>query len=88
MSTNPELEAELSSNMEELREAGVGSEAERLAEILENPDAALPAGDAPVEISDAARQRTDEVLAPAEEAREAFAKAGDMKDVEPGGGAG
>ena len=67
MSTNPELEAELSSNMDELREAGVGSEAERLAEILENPDAALPAGDAPVEISDSAQRRTDEVLAPADE---------------------
>ena len=68
--------------MEELREAGVGEEAEHLAEILENPDAAVATGDAPVEISDAARQRTDEVLAPAEEAREAFAKAGDMKEVD------
>ena len=71
MSTNPELENELAANMEELKEAGVGDEAERLAEILENPDAALPAGDAgdaPVEISGAAQQRTDEVLAPAKEA--------------------
>jgi hypothetical protein len=91
MSTNPELESELSSHMDELREAGVGSEAEHLAEILENPDAALdaalPAGDAPVEISGAAQQRTDEVLAPAKEAREAFAKAGDMKETEPPAGA-
>ena len=90
MSTNPELEAELSSNMEELREAGVGSEAERLAEILENPDAAVAGvagGNAPVEISDAAQQRTDDVLAPAEEARAAFAKAGDMEETEPPGGA-
>jgi hypothetical protein len=87
VSTNPELEAELSSNMEELREAGVGSEAERLAEILENPDAAVPAGGAPVEISDAAQQRTDDVIAPAEEARAAFAKAGDMKETEPPSGA-
>jgi hypothetical protein len=73
--------------MEELQEAGVGDEAERLAEILENPDAALPAGDAPVEISGAAQQRTDDVLAPAEEARAAFAKAGDMKETEPPGAA-
>ena len=91
MSTNPELEAELSSNMEELREAGVGDEAERLAEILENPDAAVPAGDAPggapVEISDAAQQRTDDVIAPAEEARAAFAKAGDIEETEPPSGA-
>jgi hypothetical protein len=82
VSTNPELEAELSAHMDELREAGVGGEAEHLAEILENPDAAVPAGDPPVEISEAARQRTDDVLAPAEEAREAFAKAGDMKEVD------
>jgi hypothetical protein len=87
VSTNPELESELSSHMDELREAGVGSEAEHLAEILENPDAALPAGGAPVEISDAAQTRTDQVLAPAEEAREAFAKAGDMKETEPPAGA-
>jgi hypothetical protein len=84
MSTNPELEAELSSHMEELREAGVGSEAEHLADILENPEAAVPAGEAPVEISEAAQQRTDEVIAKAEEARAAFAKAGDMEEVEPG----
>ena len=86
MSTNPELEAELSSNMEELREAGVGDEAEHLAEILDNPDAAVAPSDtpvdAPVEISHSAQQRTDEVLAPAKEAREAFAKAGDMKEVD------
>jgi hypothetical protein len=87
VSTNPELESELSSHMDELREAGVGDEAEHLAEILENPDAALPAGDAPVEISGAAQQRTDDVIAPAEEARAAFAKAGDMKETEPPSGA-
>ncbi|HMC08051.1 MAG TPA: hypothetical protein VKL22_01825 [Actinomycetota bacterium] len=81
MSTNPELENELAANMEELKEAGVGDEAERLAEILENPDAALPAGgSAPVEVSEAARQRTDEVIAKAEEARAAFAEAGDLKE--------
>jgi hypothetical protein len=83
MSTNPEsespeLEAELTSDMDELREAGVGPEAERLAEILENPDAAVPP---PVEVSEGAQQRTDEVIAKAEEARAAFAKAGDMKPV-------
>ena len=87
MSTNPELEAELSSNMEELREAGVGDEAEHLAEILDNPDAAVSPGDAPVEISDAAQQRTDDVIAPAEEARAAFARAGDMQETEPPSGA-
>ena len=81
MSTNPELEAELSSHMDELREAGAGEEAEHLAEILENPDAAVPAEEAPVEVSDEARQRTDEVIAKAEEARAAFAKAGEMKEV-------
>ena len=42
MSTNPELESQLSSHMDELREAGAGGEAERLAEIIENPDAAVP----------------------------------------------
>jgi hypothetical protein len=73
--------------MEELREAGVGDEAERLAEILDNPDAAVPVGDSAVEISDAAQQRTEDVLAPAEEARAAFAKAGDMKEAEAPGGA-
>jgi hypothetical protein len=87
VSTNPELEAELSSNMEELREAGVGDEAEHLAEILDNPDAAVSVGDAPVEISDAAQQRTDDVIAPAEEARAAFARAGDMQETEPPSGA-
>ena len=73
MSTNPELEAQLSSHMDELREAGAGSEAERLAEIIENPDAAVPAGGAAVEVSDAAQERTDEVIAKAEEARAAAA---------------
>ena len=34
MSTNPELESQLSSHMDELREAGAGGEAERLAEII------------------------------------------------------
>src|SRR5437667_12148074 len=94
VSTNPELEAQLSSHMEELREAGAGSEAERLAEILENPDAAVPAGGATVEISDAAQQRTvsdaaqqrtDEVIARAEDARAAFAKAGAMDEIEGAG---
>src|SRR2546426_11573956 len=82
VSTNPELEAQLSSHMEELREAGAGDEAERLAEILENPEAAeilenpeaaVPAWGTTVEVSDAAQQRTDEVIAKAEEARSAFA---------------
>jgi len=81
VSTNPELEAQLSEHMDELREAGAGSEAERLAEILENPDAAVPAGEATigvstVGVSDAAQERTDDVIAKAEEARAAFAKAG------------
>ena len=81
MSTNPELEAQLSEHMDELREAGAGSEADRLAEILENPDAAVPAGEAAVGVStvgvsDAAQERTDEVIAKAEEARAAFAKTG------------
>jgi hypothetical protein len=81
MSTNPELENELAANMEELKEAGVGDEAERLAEILENPDAALPAGgSASAQVSEATRQRTDDVIAKAEEARAAFAEAGDMKE--------
>ncbi|HWD73142.1 MAG TPA: hypothetical protein VG779_11510 [Actinomycetota bacterium] len=92
MSTNPELEAQLSSHMDELREAGAGSEAERLAEIIENPDAAVPAGGtaggASVEVSDAAQERTDEVIAKAEEARAAFAKAGAMDEIEPSGGTG
>jgi hypothetical protein len=83
VSTNPELEAQLSSHMDELREAGAGSEAERLAEILENPDAAVPAGGATVEVSDAAQERTDEVIAKAEEARAAFAKAGAMDEIDP-----
>jgi hypothetical protein len=73
--------------MEELREAGVGDEADHLAEILDNPDAAVSPGDAPVEISDAAQQRTDDVIAPAEEARAAFARAGDMNETEPPSGA-
>ena len=81
MSTNPELEAQLSSHMEELREAGAGDEAERLAEILENPEAAVPAWGTTVEVSDAAQQRTDEVIAKAEEARSAFARAGAMDEV-------
>ena len=81
MSTNPELEAELSSHMDELREAGAGEEAERLAEILENPDAAVPTPDASVEVSAETQQRTDEVIAKAEEARAAFAKAGDMEET-------
>src|SRR5437879_12586773 len=89
MSTNPELEAQLSSHMDELREAGAGSEAEHLAEIIENPDAAVPAGGAAagasVEVSDAAQERTDEVIAKAEEARAAFAKAGAMDETEPSG---
>jgi hypothetical protein len=93
MSTNPELEAQLSSHMDELREAGAGSEAERLAEILENPDAAVPAGEASVGVSDAgvsdaAQERTDEVITKAEEARAAFAKAGAMDETEPSGGTG
>lgn len=81
MSTNPELEAQLSSHMEELRAAGAGDEAEHLAEILENPNAAVAAGAAPVEVSAEAQQRTDEVIAKAEEARAAFAKAGDMEEI-------
>ena len=88
VSTNPELEAQLSSHMDELREAGAGSEAERLAEIIENPDAAVPAGGAAVEVSDAAQERTDEVIAKAEEARAAFAKAGAMDEIEQSGGTG
>ena len=92
MSTNPELEAQLSSHMDELRKAGAGSEAERLADILENPDAAVPAGEAPVEVSGevsgAAQQRTDEVIDKAEEARAAFAKAGAMDEIEPPTGTG
>ena len=88
MSTNPELEAQLSSHMDELREAGAGDEAERLADILENPDAAVPAGGSAVEVSDAAQERTDEVIAKAEEAREAFAKAGAMDEIEPPSGTG
>ncbi len=86
MSTNPELEAQLSSHMEELRAAGAGDEAEHLAEILENPDAAVPAGGATVEVSDAAQERADEVIAKAEEARAAFARAGGMDEIEPSGG--
>ena len=81
MSTNPELEAQLSSHMDELREAGAGDEAERLAEIIENPDTAVPAGGGTVEVSEAAQQRTDEVIEKAEEARAAFAEAGGMDRV-------
>lgn len=85
VSTNPELQAQLSSHMEELRAAGAGDEAEHLEEILENPDAAVPAGGSTggstVEVSDAAQQRTDEVIEKAEEARAAFAKAGGMDQV-------
>jgi hypothetical protein len=81
VSTNPELEEQLSSHMEELRAAGAGDEAEHLAEIIENPDAAVPAGGSTVEVSDAAQQRTDEVIEKAEEARAAFAKAGGMDHV-------
>ena len=88
MSTNPELEAQISSHMDELREAGAGDEAERLAEIIENPDAAVPAGGGTVEVSDAAQQRTDEVIAKAEEARAAFARAGAMGEIEPSSGTG
>jgi len=88
VSTNPELEAQLSAHMDELREAGAGSEAERLAEILENPDAAVPAGGATVGVSDAAQRRTDDVIAKAEEARAAFAKAGAMDEIEPSSGTG
>ena len=88
MSTNPELAAELSSHMDELREAGAGDEAEHLAEILENPDAAVPAGGGTVEVSDAAQERTDEVIAKAEEARAAFAKAGAMDEIGPSTGTG
>ena len=86
MSTNPELEAQLSSHMDELREAGAGDEAERLVEIIENPDAAVPAGGGTVEVSDEAQQRTDEVIAKAEEARAAFAKAGGMDEIKASGG--
>jgi hypothetical protein len=86
VSTNPELEAQLSSHMDELREAGAGDEAERLAEIIENPDAAVPAGGGTVEVSDEAQQRTDEVIAKAEEARAAFAKAGGLDEIRPSGG--
>ena len=95
MSTNPELESQLSSHMDELREAGAGGEAERLAEIIENPDAAVPAGGATVpaggatvEVSGAAQQRKDEVIDKAEEARAAFAKAGAMDEIEPPTGTG
>lgn len=83
MSTNPELSQELDSHMEELRDAGAGEEAERLAEILENPDAVVTANESRVDISAAAQQRTDEVLVKAEQARAAFARAGDMKETDP-----
>lgn len=86
MSTNPELEAQLSSHMDELREAGAGDEAERLAEIIENPDAAVPPGTGTVEVSGEAQQRTDEVIEKAEEARAAFAKAGGLGEIKPPGG--